>query len=356
MIEASIGLMQSLPPARLVSAIQLCDELGYHTLWYGSEKFFRDPYIGLAVAALHSKSLRLGTYIADPYTMHPALIAVAIATLDELSAGRAILLLGAGGTGLFRLGLSRERPAQALRESITVIRRLLAGELVTFDGEVLHLNGVQLSFPTRANIPIYVASRGDRVLSMAGELADGVMIATYAEPRGIRHALERVASGAGKRGLSWTDLAVLSRVDGWIDADGERARAAVRPMVARLLAASYPDRSFVDASGVQIPAPLEAILSRRNREEATAAADLVPDELVNAFTWAGTADEVAAKIAAVVELGIERITFMPHPPPGQLMEQGLRAFIRDVMPRVDALLGWHGARPAAHDALNGSPL
>jgi 5,10-methylenetetrahydromethanopterin reductase len=345
MIQVSVGLLQNLPVARLVAAVQLCDELGYHTLWYANEKFYRDPYIGLAVAALHTKSLRLGTFIADPYTMHPALIAVAVATLDELSAGRAILLLGAGGTGLFRMGIRRERPVQALRESITVLRRLFAGEMVSFAGEVLQLDKVQLAFPTRADLPIYVASRGDRVLEMAGESADGVMIATYAEPRGIQHALEQVASGARRRGLDWKDLVVLNRVDGWIDADGKRARAAVRPMVARMLAASYPDRSFVHASGLEVPSPLEAVLSKRDREAATAAADLVPDELVNAFTWAGTPNEVAAKIAAIVELGIERITFLPHPPPGQAVEGGLQAFAGDVLPRVSSLLG----RTHSHD-------
>ncbi len=251
-------------------------------------------------------------------------------------------MLGAGGTGLFRLGIKRDRPALALRESITVLRRLFAQETVSYEGEVIRLNKVQLEFPARGDLPIYVASRGDRVLDMAGESADGVMIATYAEPRGIRHALDRVSAGARRRGLAWQDLAVLSRVDGWIDSDGDRARASVRPMVARMLAASYPDRSFVHASGLEVPAPLEAILSKRNREEATAAADLVPDELVNAFTWAGTPDEVALKIAAVVDVGIERLTFMPHPPAGRVMEDGLRTLMRDVMPRVSVLLG----RPA----------
>jgi 5,10-methylenetetrahydromethanopterin reductase len=342
MIQVSVGLLQNLSVPRLISAVELCDTLGYHTLWYANEKFYRDPYIGLAVAAFHSKCLRVGPFIADPYTMHPALIAVAIATLDELSGGRAVLLLGAGGTGLFRLGMRRERPVQKLRESVDVIRRLLAGEVVSFEGETVQLNQVELAFPTRATLPIYIASRGDRVLELAGEVADGVMVATYAEPRGIRHALEQVDSGARRRGLAWKDLAVSSRVDGWVDVDGGRARAAVRPMVARMLAASYPDRSFVHASGLQVPAPLEAILSKRNREAATAAAYLVPDELVNAFTWAGTPDEVASKIAAVVDLGIERITFMPHPPSDQDFEGGVRTLMSDVIPRVSALLG----RPA----------
>jgi alkanesulfonate monooxygenase SsuD/methylene tetrahydromethanopterin reductase-like flavin-dependent oxidoreductase (luciferase family) len=83
---------------------------------------------------------------------------------------------------------------------------------------------------------------------------------------------------------------------------------------------------------------LEVILARRNREEATAAAGLVPDELVEAFTWAGTPEQVAGRIASIVALGVRRFVFMPHPPPGESIETGIRAFAQEVMPRLRALL------------------
>ena len=275
MIAPGIGQLQDLPPPRLAAVVRLCEELGYDVLWYANEKFYRDPYVGLAVAAMSSRTLKLGTYVADPYSAHPALTAVAIASLDELSGGRAVLLLGAGGTGLDRLAIERRRPARAIWETITVVRRLLAGETVSFEGEIVRLNGVRLAFAARPNIPIYVASRGDRVL-----------------------------------------------------------------------AASYPDRSFVHAAGVEVPAELESIAARRDREAASAAAHLVPDSLLDAFTWTGTAEEVAKKVAAVADLGINRVTFMPHPPPGDAVEKGIRAFATEVLPRVAAAGTPVGRAPA----------
>ena len=117
-------------------------------------------------------------------------------------------------------------------------------------------------------------------------------------------------------------------------------------MVARLLAASYPDRSFVHAAGVEVPAELESIAARRDREAASAAAHLVPDSLLDAFTWTGTAEEVAKKVAAVADLGINRVTFMPHPPPGDAVEKGIRAFATEVLPRVAAAGTPVGRAPA----------
>jgi 5,10-methylenetetrahydromethanopterin reductase len=326
-----VGLYQDYDPADLARIVRLLEELGYDTLWYGNEKFYRDPWIGLTLASTITPTLRLGTFIADPYTLHPALIAVAAATLDEVSNGRAVLLLGAGGTGLDRLGLARRKPVQALREAIGVIRPLLAGESVDFDGETVAVNGVRLAFSTRPDLPIYVAGRGDKVLGMAGEVADGAMIATYATPRGVAHALEQLTKGAERAGRSVGDLMLISRVDGWIDDDPERARDALRPMIARLLASSHPDRSFVDAVGVDIPAELQTVIQERNRDRAQAAAHLVSDELVDAFSWAGTGEQVLERVAGIAALGVSHVTFVPHPPAGRTVEEGIRAFARGVI-------------------------
>lgn len=326
-VRLGLGLLQEYPPDRLVSIVRLTEEAGYHTFWYGNEKYFRDPYIGLAVAALNSRSLRLGTFVADPYTAHPALTAVSIATLDELCGGRAVLLLGAGGGGGTGLGYVRHRPAVALREAISVIRGLLRGERVTLDGEVVRFRDGKLSFPARADLPIYVASRGNLVLSMAGEVADGVMIATYAEPAGVRHALSRIELGARKVGRSRKDLRVISRVDAWIsDEDPRGARDAVRPMVARLMTTSYPDTRFVEAVGASIPPALLEVMRQKDRELATRSGNLVTDELLDAFTWAGTAEQVAERAHAVMALGIQDITVTLHPPEGQPIEPAIRRF------------------------------
>jgi len=326
MLRLGLGLLQEYPPDQVVQIVRTTEEAGYHTFWYGNEKYFRDMYIGLALAAMSSRHLQLGTFIADPYTAHPALTAVSVATLDELSHGRAILLLGAGGGGGTGLGYTRTKPARAIRESIHVIRGLLTGERVTFAGEVVRFSNGKLDFPSRADLPIYVASRGDLVLSMAAEVADGVMIATYATPVGVQHALARIDLGLRKSGRTRSDIRLISRVDAWIDRDRSKAREAVRPMVARLMTTSYPDTSFVSAVGVDIPPVLREVLAQKDRALATRSGHLVTDELLDAFTWAGTAEEVAERAQSIATQGIDDITVTLHPPPGEPVEPAIRSF------------------------------
>ena len=334
MLRLGLGFWQRHPPERLIEIVQLAEALGFESFWHGNEKYYRDPWIGLAVAAVHTRRIELGTFIQDPYTQHPALTAVAIATLDELSGGRARLVLGAGGGGGQALGYERRRPAVALREAIQVIRGMLRGERVHLDGEIIRFLGGRLNFPARPDLPIYVATRGNLVLRMAGEMADGVMIATYATPPGVRHALGRIDEGLQRSGRTRQDLRLISRVDTCIDPDRPRARNAVRPALAGFLTTSYPDMGFVRAVGLELSPELQAVLAKKDREHSHAHAHLVPDEVVDAFTWTGSAEEVARQIAAVVELGIRDVTVLLLPPAGGDERDGMRVLAEKVRPLV----------------------
>jgi alkanesulfonate monooxygenase SsuD/methylene tetrahydromethanopterin reductase-like flavin-dependent oxidoreductase (luciferase family) len=110
-------------------------------------------------------------------------------------------------------------------------------------------------------------------------------------------------------------------------------------MVGRMMGSSYPDKSFVQQMGLEIPPDLEAILAKKDHALTTEAAHLVPDEIVEAYTWAGTAEDVARRVAQVVEMGITSITFLAHPydESGDVMPT-IRAFAKEVRPRVDHLL------------------
>lgn len=323
----------------LISLIRDVEQLGYAQIWVSNEKFFHDMYIVAAVVAENTTRVRIGTFIADPYTHHPALTAMSIATLDKISGGRAILGIGAGGTGFPVMGIKRDKPAQAIKESVQVIRRLWLGETVDFDGKVIKCrNGRLNALPTRHNIPIIVASRGNLVLNNGGEIADGVMIATYAEPIGIQHALSQIKTGAKKGGRNLKDLTLISRVDACISQDRQAAYNAVKPMVGVFLWTSYPDRKFVHRVGLEVPAELERIIARRDYNLMEPNAHLIPDEFVDKFCWAGTSEQVAHKVSQVVKLGIENITFLPHPPKGGDIRETIVEFANKVKPLVEDIL------------------
>jgi 5,10-methylenetetrahydromethanopterin reductase len=334
-----VGTWQSETPSEFVSLVHDIERLGYHQLWHGNHKLYRDMFMGLMLAACHSERLQLGSFIAEPYTMHPALIAAAIGTLDEASGGRAVLGLGAGGANFKEIGVQRLKPVMAMREAIEIIRRLLHGEMVTLHGQVFMAEDAELQFKPRPNIPIVLASRGDRVLELGGQMADTVMIATYAQPRGIRHALERVAQGAQAAGRRMEDVGIIARVDACVWPDGQVARDAVKPMIAGFLMSSYPDKGFVHQMGLEIPEPLEEILKQKNEALTYSSWRLVPDDFVDAFSWAGTPEEVARQVADVIKLGINQITFLPQPPAGQGVAPVVRLWMEEVAPRVRQLVG-----------------
>jgi 5,10-methylenetetrahydromethanopterin reductase len=323
----------------IVSEIEETEALGCDQIWISNEKFFRDMYMVAGVVSERTRRIKIGTFVADPYTHHPALTAMSLATLDDVSGGRAILGIGAGGTGLPVIGIERVKPAVAIKEAVQVIRQLWRGETVNFEGEVVKCRNGRLNIPAQRAIPVIVATRGDKVLQVGGEVGDGVMISTYAEPVGIRHALSMVEKGARRAGRTLKDLTIFSRVDVCISADPRAAFDAVKPMVGVFLWTSYPDRSFVHQVGLKVPEQLEELIAKRDYNLMAPNAHLIPDEFVDKLCWAGTAEEVARRVAEVVRLGIDNVTILPHAPAGGTVRETARAFAQVVKPMVEKMTG-----------------
>lgn len=312
----------------------MVEALGFDRLWHSNEKFGRDMVASMTLTATQTKTIHVGAAIADPYSVHPALTATAMATVDEISGGRGVVAIGAGGSGFPAMGLARRKPATAIREAIQIMRAMWRGERVTLKGEVVSVSEGRLGFQARPDIAVFVASRGPRVLRMAGEIADGVMIATLATPEGVRAARNFVTEGAAKAGRSASDIEIMSRVDCCVDPDRRRAREGVKQMIAFLLWSSYPNRAFVTQVGLKVPDRLERLIARREYELMFDAGPLVPEDFVDAFAWAGTPDEVANKIARVADLGIERFGCWVLPAPRGDLESVIRLVAEEVIPRV----------------------
>lgn len=331
--EFGIALSQCLSK-NLISQVQLCENLGFDHIWYGNDKFHPDMMIGLTLIVTHTKKAKVGAFIFDPYTLHPALTAAATATLDEVSNGRFILGIGAGGSRFKEMGIERKKPIVALEEAILVIRQMLAGDQVSLHGQVIYLDNGFLSFSARPDIPLVIGSRGDRVLQLAGRIADGVMIATYASRDGIQHGMDMVAKGAQKSGRRLSDLKIYSRVDCCVLDDREAARDAVRPMIAGMIMASYPDQGFVKRLGLQIPNELLKAIDTQREEKVDSLAHLVPDSFVNCYAWAGDAEEVAAAIKNAIITGIDGIIVLCHSPSHVPIEHVIRNFGEEVIPLI----------------------
>jgi len=335
------------PPVDLTVLARLLEDLGVDVFWYADEKFYRDPFVGLTVAAQATSRIGIGTCVTEPYARHPALLAMAIASLDEIAGGRAILGIGAGGSGFPPMGIERRAPTVAVAEAVQIIRSLLRGETVDVTGKVLSFRNGRLFFPARPGLPVYVAARGREMLRVAGAVADGVIIAPYASAAGLRHALDRVREGAARASRPMDGLDLVARVDLCIASDRQTARRAVRHAVALPMWTSYPNLRYLDPLHLPpVPRGLLDILARRDYGLIGEAAQLVPEPYLDHLAVAGTVDDVARQMREIAASGVTHIAVRPVPPPGGTVREVITAFAREVMPvlRRDAAAGGHTPR------------
>ena len=340
-MEFGIGLLGDQSSTRIVELSRRVEDAGLDHIWVADERFYRDAFVTLTMVACHTRRVHCGVLVTDPYIRHPALTAVAAASVDEVSGGRMILGLGAGLSGFKQLGIERVRPARAIKEAITLIDRLTRGERdVTYEGDLVRFHGGHLNFAPVRRTPIYVAGRGPRVLEVAGEIADGVVIGSFASERGITRALGHVERGAQRAGRSLSDLAAVSWLYTAISADRDEARRRVRKGVA---VAMWGSRDILPELGITLP----PTLTRYMAEHAYSVADEVisevarqlPDDLLDDLSVAGTADEVARRLVHIARLGIGQAALWLFPPPGGRLEDALEPLVEDVVPRVRAALG-----------------
>ncbi len=341
----SIGLLMlgNYPVERMLRHAGLAEASGYDAVWLGDERFYREVYSCLSYFAANLSRVRLGPCVTDPYSRHPAMTAAAIATLDEISAGRAMLAIGAGISGFAELGIDRRRPARAIREAITVIRRLLEGEEVDFQGEVIRFNKGRRSFaaPRRA-VPIYVASNGPLGQRAAGAVADGAIMEAAASVAEVAAFRARVDQGAIAAGREPASVKLVARLNACIADDGRAARDAVRPAVARLLGAGRLKMATIEAQGLGLPeAALRAVAGApyaAGVEPYLPLLPLITDRHVDAFTLAGTADEVVEHVVTLRRAGVDSIIILPFAAAGGTVEDTIGRFGSTVWPRADAVL------------------
>jgi 5,10-methylenetetrahydromethanopterin reductase len=337
-LTTGLLLLPTHPADRLAAIAQSAERLGYDYLWLADERFFREVYASLTLCALRTDRIALGPCVTDPYSRHPALTAMAIATLDEISGGRAVLGMGAGVSGFCELGIHRARSGVAIREAVELIRRLLTGETVTYTGSTVRFDGGRLDFaPVRADIPVFIASQHSVGCRAAGRVADGaIMQGCVAEPL-LAFFRDTVAEGARVAGRDPRAIGLVARINVCIDDDRRAARFLMKPTIVRSLAAQRPEYFTFKTAGLTVPPALakrlEGLAYTHDPTPLREAAAEVPDEFVDAVTLAGTPDEVAAGVIRLGRSGIAQFMLYPMAPDGRI-ERTIERFQREVMPIV----------------------
>ncbi|MQF70172.1 LLM class flavin-dependent oxidoreductase [SAR202 cluster bacterium AD-804-J14_MRT_500m] len=335
-LEIGVQTIGNAPSDLMESRVRQMEEWGFDHFWPADERFFREVYATLTLCALNTQTMKMGPCLTDPFTRHPALTAMAIATLDEISDGRSFLALGAGMSGFDALGMAPSRRAKSMREATIVIRQLLSGEKVTFHGRTLHLDEVVLDFqPTGHNLPIFIGSNSPLGLQAAGEVSDGSITSGMASKATVEYVKGLVAQGATKSGRNPELLKTTVLLKTSVSRDSTAAKNAVRVGVLQSLL-NFPD--FASVGGVELPKKLRTRIDEMgytndHKQLAMLAPDL-PTECVDAFALAGNPEEVAEQLKELHDLGVDAVIVSPFSPSGQDPWRTIELIATEVLPQI----------------------
>ena len=294
----------------MVDSMSRADELGYEIGFFSETiELMRDSVTTLAAIGLATTRMKIGcTQIVRLRT--PLTMAQTFATLDELTGGRMIFAPGAcTNTHAARYGLPALSPVQSLREWVDIIRRIIGGERVDFDGETIQFKDAELGWAAvRDKIPMWIPATSATGLRLAGELGDGVLLNAICSPEYSVNALKIVRGSVEAAGRDWDQFEVAQLINCSVEDDREAAIDAIRWEVASKL--DPIQLPFIAGPKMRVGEPylkaddipkFEAAYRSGGKDALIRA---VPDEYVLGMTATGTPDEVIARVQEFRDAGV----------------------------------------------------
>jgi 5,10-methylenetetrahydromethanopterin reductase len=319
--KLSVRLSGGIVPRRCIDFAKVADANGYDSIWFAENPFNRGVLPAASACAVATSRIRIGVGVFNPYNRHPTLIAMEIGALDELTQGRARLGIGSGiASATERMGLSTERPLAAVRDAITIVRAMLAGETVSHAGRAFSAHEVKLEYRARPDLPLLMAARGEQALALCGRIADGLMISNMCPPDFTRHAVEIVRTSA-REARRPPPAEVVQYVPCAARPDRNEAVSLAKETIGDMLPGFW-------SLGERVPAAKASLLRAGGLTEADFAvaverlrggerpADALDERFVAAFAIAGTAEECLAQARRYREAGASELalTFVgPRP-------------------------------------------
>ena len=328
----AIYLQDAHPIREGMAFAQYAESKGFEAVWQAESRLVREATVPMAAFASVTNNIKVGSGVVDCWSRNPARLAATFSTLDDLAPGRVILGIGAWWDPLAqKVGISRAKPLRAMREIVTAVRALLHNENVTFNGEFVHFDGIELDYvyqERRAkDVPIYIGATGMQMMELTGEIADGVVLNYLVSPDYNKQAIEALQTGANKAGRKIEDIDRPQLVVCSVHEDRQTALDMAREMVTQYLGqqphimkASGVPQSLLDRVG-------EVLTWPATHEQVTAASKLVPDEIVQMLTASGTPAEARAQVRHYLNNGATCPILYP---------------LGDVHAMIDAFADWDG--------------
>ncbi len=324
MTRLAIYLQDAHSISEAIEYAQYAESNGFEAVWQADSRLVRDAVVPMAAFAAKTETIKIGSGVVDCWTRNPARLASTFSTLDDLAPGRIILGIGAWWDPLAsKVGIERKRPLKVMREVVTTVRALLADETVSFSGDFVQLDGVELDYVYQERrpkeVPIYIGATGMKMMELTGEIADGVVLNYLVSPEYNKRAMEHLEIGASKAGRSIDEIDRPQLVVCSLAEDRKEALDGARLMVTQYLG---QQPHIMKASGV--PEDLldeigQVLTWPATHEQVEAASKLVPDEVVQMICAAGTPDEVREKVAQYMKDGCTCPILYPLGPDVRLM-------------------------------------
>ncbi len=306
--RVALYLQDAHPPREGMEIVKYAEGRGFDAVWQAESRLVRECTIPLAAFAAVTNRIKVGSGVISMWTRNPAFIAQTFYTLDDLAPNRVLLGIGAWWEPLAsKVGVKRERPLRAMREIVEVVRSLLRMENVTFKGEYVNVEDIQIDPIYGAdqprNVPIYIGATGMKMMELTGEIGDGVLLNYLVSEDYNAQAMEALAKGAAKAGRKVEDVDRPQLVVCSLDEDREMALDNARKMVTlylgqqpHIMRASGVSQDLIDEVNkiVGWPADESKLLDAKH---------LVTDDIVQRVTAAGSAEECRAKVRQYCESG-----------------------------------------------------
>ena len=311
-MKFGIEFVPQIPLDELVRLVKLAEDVGFEYAWITDHYNNKNVYETLALIASETETIKMGPGVTNPYVRSPAISASAIATIDEISEGRATFGIGPGDKATFdALGIEWTKPVSTIKAAIADITTLLAGEKTEGGASLGGAKAVQ------EHIPIYMGAQGPKMLETAGEIADGVLI-NASNPKDYEAAMPMIKKGIEAAGGD-KEFDVGAYTATSIGADSDAAKNAAKIVVA-FIAAGSP-APVIERHGLPegFNEQMGAFLAKGDFGGAIGA---VTDEALDAFSVCGTPDEFIPKIEGLAEMGVTQ--YIAGSPVGKNVEESIK--------------------------------
>ncbi len=310
--DYNLGIMfrREHAPEKLPGFARRAEEAGFDELWVVEDCFYGSGIASAATALACTDSITVGLGIMPAVVRNPVFTAMEIATLARLYPDRFLPGIGHGMAGWMRqIGAFPKSQLKALEEVTVTVRKILAGDQLTFKGKHVQLNQVELVHPPDKIPPISLGVRGIKSLTLSGRVADGTILAEYSSPAYISWALKQIEKGKQEADHNRTHrLTVFAFA--CTDSTTATARQQLRPLIASAMASGKIEAQIAPM-GI-LPQIHEYIKSEgRNRLEA-----MMPDAWIDQLAIAGTFEEWTLAISRLVEVGANTVVLTPLPDKG----------------------------------------